>query len=117
MALIRFEDVSYKHKYFVSKNDIAKVDQECKLIGFPNWKAKKQANIVSSKVLNYFEEYGQHHVEIGETIRLGNSGGPLIDNSYNVIGVALKGATQSSGTNQCLCVSDLSKWLTDFIKR
>lgn len=117
LALIRFEDVSYKHKYFVSKNDIAKVDQECKLIGFPDWKAKKQANIVSSKVLNYFEEYGQHHVEIGETIRLGNSGGPLIDNSYNVIGVALKGATQSSGTNQCLCVSDLSKWLTDFIKR
>lgn len=45
------------------------------------------------------------------SIRQGNSGGPFVNESFQVVGVAQKGAKQDSGNDQCLCVTALDKLL------
>ncbi|MDH6593481.1 RNA-directed DNA polymerase [Variovorax sp. TBS-050B] len=82
------------------------------LIGFPNWSRGRMANNVPVSVLQKYPRHGLQRIEIGgSTIRQGNSGGPLVDTSYRLAGVAQQGASQTSGNDECLCVVELDRWL------
>jgi RNA-directed DNA polymerase len=83
------------------------------LAGFPNHSAGKQADFLTEKVLNRYAQFGLDRFDItgAGSIRQGNSGGPFVDESYRVAGVAQKGAKQDGGNDQCLCVTALDKLL------
>lgn len=81
------------------------------LLGFPNWSPGRPANQSSAVVASRYARTGLQRFEISVSIRQGNSGGPFVDSSFRVAGVAQQGATQQSGNDECLCVVELDKWL------
>ena len=84
------------------------------LLGFPNWTPGKTIhNDENCLVSINFPRGGLGRVEIDTLIRQGNSGGPLVDAKYRLAGIAQQGATQAHGNNECLCVSEIVKWLAD----
>jgi len=81
------------------------------LIGFPNWTPGREVDIQKTAVTNAFVRGGLNRMDTAALIRQGNSGGPLVDDSFRVVGVAEHGATQDTGNNECLCVTELDAWL------
>ncbi len=81
------------------------------LIGFPNWTPGRGVDVQRTAVTNAFARSGLRRLDTSALIRQGNSGGPLVDDSFRVIGVAEQGATQETGNNECLCATELDAWL------
>ncbi len=81
------------------------------LIGFPNWTRGRDVDVQRTSVTNAFTRGGLRRLDTSALIRQGNSGGPLVDESFRVIGVAEQGATQETGNNECLCTTELDAWL------
>jgi len=81
------------------------------LIGYPNWSPGRLANHVNAVVLSRYPRSSLSRLEISANIRQGNSGGPLVDLQYRVAGIAQQGATQQAGNDECLCVSEVDRWI------
>lgn len=112
LALITFLDPKPAfHHHFIGRESTVHSDEEGILIGFPNYSPGKQADFLDRKVLNPYPRSGLSRFDISGTIRQGNSGGPFVDKTYKVCGVAQQGATQDSGNDECLCITMLDKWL------
>lgn len=115
VAIIQFDTPNPpNHRHFTGLDSPIERNQKGFLIGFPNHTAGKRANQLPSNVLNTFPQFGLLRVEITGNIRQGNSGGPFVDDLYRVAGVAQQGAKQDLGNDQCLCVTELDKWLADW---
>jgi S1-C subfamily serine protease len=80
---------------------------EARLLGFPAYKDGQSHYIVDTKVASTFVRHTFNKFEIDAPIREGNSGGPIIDVSGKLLGVALEGAEKSSGNNAALYSSEL----------
>lgn len=114
LAVIKFDDRnSPTHRHFIGLETPITRNAKGFLIGFPNQSAGKQANVLQSTVINSFPLTCFQRIEISNTIRKGNSGGPFVDENFRVAGVAQQGATQGEGNDQCLCVTELDKWLAN----
>ncbi|WP_341710744.1 reverse transcriptase domain-containing protein [Limnobacter sp.] len=114
LALLKMSDPCEILDWHLSSGHIVPAkDQEGFLIGFPNWSpGKVDLNRSSIKITNTFNRSSLSRVEISQTIRKGNSGGPIVDKSYRVLGVAQLGATQAEGNDECLSVVELDNWLS-----
>lgn len=86
-------------------------NESAMLIGYPNWSSGRPANQVNVVVLSRYPRSGLSRFEISTNIRQGNSGGPLVDLQYRVAGVAQQGATQQAGNDECLCVTEVDRWM------
>lgn len=86
------------------------------LLGFPNYSPGKSLSAVGSNVTSKYVTFSKKLFEIRDMIRSGNSGGPIINDEFHVIGVAMQGANQSSGNNEALSVEELGPWLDHFTK-
>ena len=112
LALLRFKDHKPPHYYFVGRATPLKIGASGVLIGYPNYSpGKQQANYLTASILNRFNRSALSRIEISGNIRKGNSGGPFVDASFNLVGVAQQGSTQETGNDECLCVEELNKWL------
>ena len=115
LAVIRFDvPTPPAHRHFVGMDAPIEVSAKGVLIGFPNYSQGKSANFLEGKVLNRFPRSALDRVEITASIRQGNSGGPFVDQYYRVAGVAQQGAKQDGGNDECLCVTNLDRWLADW---
>ena len=81
------------------------------LAGYPNWSAGRLPNIADARILSLYARQGLQRFEISMNIRQGNSGGPFLDPRFRVAGVAQRGASQTSGNDECLTVEELDSWL------
>jgi RNA-directed DNA polymerase len=114
IAIIQFDSSARpQHHYFIGMNSPIQINEVGILAGFPNHSAAKQADLLTERVLNRYARFGLDRFDItgAGSIRQGNSGGPFLDESYQVAGVAQKGAKQDGGDDQCLCVTALDKLL------
>ncbi|HCY63237.1 MAG TPA: RNA-directed DNA polymerase [Oxalobacteraceae bacterium] len=114
LAVVHFDTrIPPAHRHFSALE--AQINRNSKgiLIGFPNWSPGKRANQLYVTVLNRFPITGLQRIEINGSVRKGNSGGPFVDELFRVAGVAQQGATQANGNDQCLCVTELDKWLVE----
>lgn len=111
LAVLQIEDSIPLGPYFVARETKMEKGEQGWLIGYPNWHPGKPLNQTSAPVSNRYMRSGLQRLEIGELIRQGNSGGPFVDESYQVAGVAQTGATQTAGNNECLTVDELDSWL------
>lgn len=117
LAIIQFDDENPpSHHYFQGRDTSIQIDEEGILIGFPNHSPGKPANYLDERVLNRYVRSGLNRFDItgAGSIRKGNSGGPFVDESYRVAGVAQEGAKHEEGSDQCLCLIELDKWLSEF---
>jgi hypothetical protein len=114
IAIIEFDlPARPKHHYFIGMDAPIQINESGVLAGFPNHSPGKQPDFLNEKVLNRYVRFGLDRFDItgAGSIRKGNSGGPFIDESYRVAGVAQQGAKQDDGNDQCLCVMALDKLL------
>ncbi|WP_339435742.1 reverse transcriptase domain-containing protein [Pseudomonas sp. EL_65y_Pfl1_R32] len=82
------------------------------VLGFPNHKSGPHVGILKCKITNKYPLFDVLHSEVDKTLYAGNSGGPVINSSYHVVGVAAKGAEGNpNGKNSFIRVSELIKYL------
>lgn len=117
LAIIRFDlPEPPVHHYFFGMDQPIKIHAKGVLIGFPNHTAGKRADFLNEEVLNRYPRSGLDRFDItgAGSIRQGNSGGPFVDDHYRIAGVAQQGAKHDIGNDECLCVTILDKWLSEW---
>lgn len=78
------------------------------LLGFPGHKVgHTEPYIDEGKIGNVYSHQGVKMYDITAQIREGNSGGPVLGDSHEVIGLAVKGAEGISGSNSVVAISEL----------
>ncbi|MDD2776251.1 MAG: reverse transcriptase domain-containing protein [Gallionella sp.] len=116
LAIISFDSpMPPAHHHFVGMDAPIKEEEMGTLIGFPNYTKGKLAIFEQHSVLSRYPLFGLERFELkgGGVIRQGNSGGPFVNQKFQVAGVAQKGATQEGSNDECLCVSVLDTWIAD----
>ncbi len=117
LAVLEFVDGVVGNRYFSSAERPILRNEQCTLVGFPNWTVGRRVNLLPVSVVIRFFRTLSHRIEISGGIRKGYSGGPLIDSSFRVIGIAQQGATQADGNDECLCITEVDKWLSGLAVR
>jgi RNA-directed DNA polymerase len=79
-----------------------------RLVGFPFHNPGKSISVADGKIRSRFKRYGIAHFDISPLIRTGNSGGPVISQSYQLIGVAIEGEKQDGGNNAVVQAPELT---------
>lgn len=119
IALIQFDlPKPPTHHYFTGIDHQIQVGEKGMLIGFPNQTPGKPANFLNENVLSRYPRFGLDRFEItgAGSIRQGNSGGPFVDSQFRVAGVAQQGAKFDGSNDECLCVTNLDKCISDWKK-
>ncbi len=81
------------------------------LIGYPGYGPGDSHYMVDTSVASLYVKGAANHFEIGTQIREGNSGGPVVDENSRLVGMALSGATKSTGKNGCLSATEILKFI------
>lgn len=81
------------------------------LLGFPNWKQGRPLTSASGEITSIYPRSNTNRLEASQAIRQGNSGGPLVDPDFRVIGMAIEGATYDRGNNECLAANEIINWI------
>lgn len=83
------------------------------VLGFPNFKeGSNEVGVLKCRLTNKYPLSGVMHSEVDKTLYSGNSGGPVINTSYHVVGIAAQGAAGNpEGKNSFIRVSELKKYL------
>jgi S1-C subfamily serine protease len=111
LAVLRIDSPAARMRHFVRSNALAGNDMSARLLGFPNWSPGRKITTQQTTISSTFPKKGLAKFEVSDVIRKGNSGGPVASDAFELLGVAQEGATQSIGNNECLCVSELDRWL------
>ncbi len=111
LAVLKFDKGPAAFKHIAPAHSAATRGDRGWLNGYPDYNPGKPINVVPSQVNNIYPRQGLGRVELTTTIRAGYSGGPYVNESYGLIGVALRGATQAHGTDECLSNTELDSWL------
>ncbi|WP_339101914.1 trypsin-like peptidase domain-containing protein [Pseudomonas sp. G166] len=83
------------------------------VLGFPNFKeGSNDVGVLKCRLTNKYPLSDVMHSEVDKTLYSGNSGGPVINTSYHVVGIAAQGAAGNpEGKNSFIRVSELKKYL------
>lgn len=83
------------------------------VLGFPNFKeGSSDVGVLKCRLTNKYPLSSVMHSEVDKTLYSGNSGGPVINTSYHVVGIAAQGAAGNpEGKNSFIRVSELKKFL------
>ena len=111
LAVLRIDKPTVGLRHYVRGNAHPGNDMPALLIGFPNHTAARPVTMQQTSILGVFRKGALAKFEVSDLIRKGNSGGPVVSEKFELLGVAQEGATQAFGNNECLCVSELDRWL------
>jgi S1-C subfamily serine protease len=78
------------------------------LMGFPAYKLGQSAYLADGKIASVYTQSGVKKFEIDILIREGNSGGPVLNSNFDVIGIAAEGAEKTGGNNAVIRICELS---------
>lgn len=93
----------------------AAVDHEVSIWGFPNYKvASPHVGRIWAEVTNDFKMSMVRHLEVDKTLYSGNSGGPVLNQAEQVVGIAAKGAVDGTQLNSFICVEELMKVISEY---
>jgi S1-C subfamily serine protease len=83
------------------------------VLGFPNFKeGSSDVGVLKCRLTNKYPLSVVMHSEVDKTLYSGNSGGPVVNTSYHVVGIAAQGAAgKPEGKNSFIRVSELKKYL------
>lgn len=112
IAVLKFLGAHPKSMRFFSVSDkIPKTKEQVTINGFPNWSRGRPVSHISGDVISVYSRSGISRCDVSIAIRQGNSGGPLLNERLEVVGMATEGASVDKGNNECVN----SKELLDFI--
>jgi RNA-directed DNA polymerase len=85
------------------------------LYGYPNHELARPIRIENGKHIRTFPQSAVSYLEITPKIIEGNSGGPVLDENYDVIGIAVRGLNGSTDLKHAeffaVNISELRAWL------
>lgn len=114
LAIMKIIDPPANLEYF-SLEDIKEpnIGDRIAVLGFPNFKeGSKDVGVLKCRITNKYPLSDVMHSEVDKTLYSGNSGGPVINSSYHVVGIAAQGAAgKPEGKNSFIRVSELKKYL------
>jgi len=91
LAILNFVDaVPLSSKFARSAVSVDVLDQVT-LLGFPGYREGATGIVYQGAVIGKFNRFGQPRIQVSCEIVQGNSGGPVLDKNYRVIGVAANG--------------------------
>lgn len=113
LAVLKINDAHHSFPVFALENfKEPNIGDRVAVLGFPNHKSGPYVGILKCKITNKYPLFGVQHSEVDKTLFAGNSGGPVINSSYHIVGVAAKGAEGNpNGKNSFIRVSELKKYL------
>ncbi|QRO31787.1 reverse transcriptase domain-containing protein [Chromobacterium violaceum] len=78
------------------------------LCGYPSPFIHRQTlTIINTTLITNYNTFGADHIEISTQIRKGNSGGPVLNSSFEVVGIAKTGSEQHGGKDSVLCIREI----------
>lgn len=106
VAVLRTKGASIEHLNIrgISSEMTSK---EIMLVGFPAHNPGKSLSFAEGKIRSRFKRWAMQHYDITPLIRQGNSGGPVLDAMFQVIGVAKGGELQDVGNNAVLKLQEV----------
>lgn len=90
--------------------------KEIILVGFPFHNPGKSLSIAEGKIRSRYGSWGLQHFDITPLIRQGNSGGPVLNLNFQLIGLAKEGERQDSGNNGVLQIGEILSMQNRFNK-
>jgi len=113
LAVLKIKEAPHTFPVFALEDEKEpSIGDRVAVLGFPNHKLGPHVGILKCKITNKYPLYDVQHSEIDKTLYSGNSGGPVINASYHVVGIAAKGAEGNpNGKNSFIRVSELKKYL------
>ena len=89
------------------------VSQVLQIVGFPNHGHGKKISRINTEVtVTQYPKHGVQYIDVRDMIRQGNSGGPVINSQFEVVGIAVEGATQEDGDNGLVAISEIDTVIT-----
>ena len=108
LAILCFEDNDdYEIEQIPVGKTPIKIMQSVYLFGFPSHGVGNKYYIAKADVAQEYTKNGVKKFEIDKQIREGNSGGPILNENFEAIGVAAEGATKSGGHNGCILIDEV----------
>lgn len=111
LAVLRMDSPGVGVRHFIPSPVPASEGMTAYLIGFPNWTAGRPPVVEKTTITTVFPRRGLARFEVSSLIRKGNSGGPIVSDKFELLGIAQEGATQETGNNEVLSFSELDNWL------
>lgn len=113
LAVLRIKDAPEGLEHFtLEATKEPNIGDRVAVLGFPNHKIGSHVGILKCRITNKYPLHEVQHSEVDKTLYAGNSGGPVINSSYHVVGVAAKGAEGNpNGKNTFIRVSVLIEYL------
>jgi hypothetical protein len=109
VAVLRAKDeVEIGHLTLIGATAETKT-KEVRLVGFPFHTPGKSLSIAEGKIRSRYRHFGIENYDITSLIRQGNSGGPVLNSDFHVVGVAKEGERQDGGNNGVLILAELLK--------
>lgn len=115
LAILDFRD-EFKGKNYIDIS-IARdpeVEEKVSVWGFPNQKpGSAGVSRFSTKIINFCRVFDTKMAEIDKDIYDGNSGGPVLDQNRQLVGVVARGADDKQGHNAFILASELISFVED----
>lgn len=101
---------------FLQSPTPAEVGDTVSLVGFPDHRPSKSLAHMKGGVVTPVKKNAYAHFEIEQLIRVGNSGGPVLNADLSVIGMAKEGVKQEGGGNNVLSIQEIISNFSSGIK-
>ncbi len=95
--------------YFEPSVTLPAPESKLGILGFPSSKEYQPPIFMRARTVRVRGYHGVSRIEIDKPILSGNSGGPVFDENYRLLGIVVEGATVSEGMNSCIAVSEFIK--------
>ncbi len=117
IAIAQFVEEQEPFEFFDMEN-VTTLDQgeNVTVLGFPNLKTgTSRVNIFRSNVMNILPISRVMYAEIDKDIYDGNSGGPVLNNNHNIIGIAARGADSKTGHNAFILKGEIDSVVKKYL--
>lgn len=91
VAILEFCEPLPSSAVFIPASEGAHVHDQVTLLGYPNFAVGSTGVVYPGGVIGSYVRFGQPRIQISAEIAQGNSGGPVLDRNYFVLGVAANG--------------------------
>ncbi|MEI2658212.1 MAG: serine protease [Nitrosomonas sp.] len=98
-----------EYPYFSPATNSPSSGEALQILGFPNYQMSKKISLTKTVLITeQYPKHGVQVVEVRDTIRKGNSGGPVFNGDWGIVGIAVEGATQADGDNAVVITSEVN---------
>ncbi|MFG6460164.1 reverse transcriptase domain-containing protein [Roseateles sp. DXS20W] len=111
LAILRplpLEPIPRDLPYFVPSEATVTAGETLGVMGFPSSVENQPPAFMRTDVVRTRAVSGVARIEIDKQIVQGNSGGPVFDLSYRVVGGVVEGASVTAGMNSCVSIREIT---------